>query len=117
MPHPVARVRHGLPAFIAPHTGLVASFVSWLVFTRVFDVSDLAILPAATRGFLQVQPWWFAVALAGLGATLVADHVEAARRWRPFVHGIEWPLALLNLACIAWSIVAMYVMTLPRGIG
>ena len=89
MPHPVARVRHGLPAFIAPHTGLVASFVSWLVFARLFDVSDLAILPAATRGFLQVQPWWFAVALAGLGATLVADHVEGDRELFTVAEDVE----------------------------
>ena len=56
----------------SPITAILFSAVCWLVFSRLFDTHDVSALPALTRRFLGVQPWWLAAGLLGLGLSLAA---------------------------------------------
>ncbi len=98
---------------LSPVTAVVFSAVCWLVFSKLFDTHDADALPALTRQFLVVQPWWLAAGLLGLGLSLAGHASGPDSMWakRSFAWSIA--LAVFSVLNIGWGIIAMYLLTLP----
>ncbi len=97
------------PGLLSPATAIVFSLICWIVFSRVFDTSDPSQLPALTRRFLAIQPWWLvAGALSALGHVFLG----ADSAWRSRLRNYDRVLMIASVLGIAWGIVAIHVLTL-----
>ena len=102
---------------LSPVSAVVFSAVCWLVFSKLYDTHDVDALPALTRQFLAVQPWWLAAGLLGLGLSLAGYASGPNSTWakRSFVYSIA--LAVFSVFNIGWGIIAMYLLILlPAGL-
>ncbi len=102
---------------LSPATAVVFSAVCWLVFAKLFDTHDVDALPALTRHFLAMQPWWLAAGLLGLGLSLAGHASGPDSTWakRSFEYSIV--LAGFSVLNIGWGIIAMYLLILlPAGL-
>ncbi len=97
---------------LSPLTAVVFSVVCWLVFSKLFDMRDLASLPAVTRRFLLVQPWWFGAGLIGLIITALDRIRENDLNWRTLSAVYSFALAGFSVINIGWGIVAIYLLIL-----
>ena len=97
----------------SPITAILFSAVCWLVFSRLFDTHDVSALPALTRRFLGVQPWWLASGLLGLGLSLAAQFTGKESTWAKWSRAWSIALAVFSVLNIGWGIIAMYQLLLP----
>lgn len=110
-------LRSGRPGasldWYATVTALVFSAVCWLVFSKLFDTHDSAVLPALVRRFLAIQPWWFGAGLLGAGLAAITRSDRAGLHWRRASQLYSLALSAFSMIAIGWGIVAMYLLTLP----
>ena len=98
---------------VSPLTAVVFAAVGWLVFSRLFDTADANALPALTRSFLVIQPWWLGAGLLAGGLSAIARVEGMAPSWKQASAICSGLLALLSTINVGWGIVAMYLLTLP----
>ncbi len=98
---------------LSPITAILFSAVCWLVFSRLFDTHDVSALPALTRRFLLVQPWWLAAGLLGLALGLAAHFSGEESIWAKRSRAWSIALGMFSVLNIGWGIIAMYQLLLP----
>lgn len=100
----------GRIGILSPVGAIVFSALCWLIFSKLFDTRDVNALPALTRQFLIVQPWWLMAGLVGLGLALAGHARGPDSIWakRSFVYSMA--LAVFSVLNIAWGIIAMYLL-------